>query len=109
MKSSNLKVWQDNSTTQFASVLTDIDDAQLMKKFLRDVMTEKEIIEISSRLEAAKMLRAGVKYTTISDETKLSSRTIARISEWLKYGCKGYDVALMVINKHSHIPSASAV
>ena len=110
MKKDVLKVWQDNNAQQFADVLADIDDAQSMKNFLRDVMTEKEIIEISSRLEAAKMLKAGVKYTTIVEETKLSSRTIARISEWLKNGCKGYDKALTLVNQHhTHIPPASAV
>ena len=110
MKKDVLKVWQDNNAQQFADVLADIGDSQSMKNFLRDVMTEKEIIEISSRLEAAKMLRAGVKYTTIAEETKLSSRTIARISEWLKNGCKGYDEALTLVNQHhAHIPPASAV
>lgn len=110
MKKDVLKVWQDSNAQQFAGVLADIGDVQSMKNFLRDVMTEKEIIEISSRLEAAKMLKAGVKYTTIAEETKLSSRTIARISEWLKNGCKGYDEALTLVNQHhTHIPPVSAV
>ncbi len=109
MKKGALKVWQEYNAQQFAGVLADIGDVRSMKNFLRDVMTEKEIIEISSRLEAAKMLKAGVKYTIIAEETKLSSRTIARISEWLKNGCKGYDEALTLVNKnHTHIPPASA-
>ena len=80
-----------------------------MQNFLRDVLTEKEIIEVSARLEAAKMLRAGAKYTNIVAATKLSSRTVARISDWLQNGTGGYDAALSVIDDHhAHIPPARA-
>lgn len=76
-----------------------------MRNFLRDVMTEKEIIEISARLEAARMLTNGDKYTEIIKQTKLSSRTVARISEWLKDGCNGYSKVINQIPNHQkHIP-----
>lgn len=101
------KVWKSNIARQFAVALVDISDKQTMQNFLRDVMTEKEIIEISARLEAARMLTRGDKYTDITNKTKLSSRTVARISDWLKNGCSGYQVALLNIEKHhSHIPPA---
>ena len=78
-----------------------------MENFLRDVMTEKEIIEVSSRLEAARMLQAGNTYTDIVASTKLSSRTVARISDWMKNGCSGYAAALKEIH-HNHIAPARA-
>ncbi|EDK72579.1 hypothetical protein TM7_0280 [candidate division TM7 genomosp. GTL1] len=65
-------------------------------------MTEKEINEISSRLEAAKMLDQGKKYTEIVEKTKLSSRTIARISDWMQNGCDGYSAVLGIVNTHHH-------
>lgn len=72
-------------------------------------MTEKEIIEISSRFEAAKMLQQGKKYTEIIEKTKLSSRTVARISDWMQNGCGGYEAALELANAHhGHIPPARA-
>ena len=76
-----------------------------MQAFLRDVMTEKEIIELSARLEAAKMLSDGEKYTDIVATTKLSSRTVARISDWLRSGTGGYKDA---IAHHSHLWPARA-
>lgn len=100
-------VWQDKSAQQLAEALIAIADKQTMQNFLRDVMTEKEIIEISSRLEAAKMLQEGEKYTDIVAKTKLSSRTVARISDWLQNGCNGYQAALNVIH-HDHISPARA-
>lgn len=100
-----MKIWQNKSTQQLAGVLTAISDKQTMQNFLRDVMTEKEIVEISSRLEAAKMLQDGEKYTDIVAKTKLSSRTVARISDWLQNGCNGYEAAISSIH-HDHMSPA---
>lgn len=87
---------------QLAEVLCSITDVDTLSRFLRDVMTEKEIIEISARLEAAKMLTAGETYTAVIKRTKLSSRTVARISEWLQNGTGGYQAAL-AITAHLHM------
>ena len=101
-------IWRNATTQQLADVLVAIDDSDLMKNFLRDVMTEKEIIEVSARLEAARMLQAGYKYTDIVTKTKLSSRTVARISDWMKNGCDGYANILGQMKHHDHIPPARA-
>lgn len=102
-------IWNQDSPQQFAMVLSTIDDTQTMQDFLRDVMTEKEITEISARLAAATMLKNGKKYTEIIDATTLSSRTIARISDWMKNGSNGYDKALNIIaTHHDHIPPTRA-
>ena len=104
-----MRVWEKESPQQLVEVLADITDYQIMRNFLRDVMTEKEITEISSRLEAARMLTVGKKYTEIVAKTKLSSRTVARISDWLQNGCNGYQAALKSLNqKHRHIPPVRA-
>lgn len=98
-------IWDSDTAQQLVDVLASISDASDMQNFLRDVMTEKEIIEVSARLEAARMLNNGETYTDITRTTKLSSRTVARISDWLKDGYKGYPVALRVISAHhEHTP-----
>ncbi len=102
-------IWQTPSPRQFVEVLAAIDDIAMMQNFLRDVMTEKEIIEISSRLQAAIMLQQGKKYTEIIEQTKLSSRTVARIRDWMQNGCGGYQAALTIADAHhSHMPPARA-
>jgi TrpR-related protein YerC/YecD len=109
MLSKDKAIWDNSQAEQFVSALLAIGDATAMKAFLRDVMTEKEIIEISARLEAAKMLQNGAKYTEIVEATNLSTRTVARISDWLQNGCGGYASVLSKINTHrSHISPASA-
>lgn len=102
-------IWKSELAQQLVGVLSYINDAKTMQSFLSDVMTEKEISEVSARFEAAKMLRDGVKYTDIVAATKLSSRTVARISDWLQNGAGGYDAALELIDAHhAHIPPARA-
>lgn len=100
-------VWKTDMNRELSSVLCDITDEQVMQNFLRDVMTEKEIIEIAARFKAAGMLSAGKKYTEVIAETKLSSRTIARISDWLQRGSNGYAPALeKAALHHDHTPPA---
>ena len=105
MTQDNSKVWNDKNAQQLVEALLSISDKLTMQNFLRDVMTEKEIVEISARLEAARMLMDGKKYTEIVEKTKLSSRTVARISEWLKNGCTGYEAALKSVH-HKHMSPA---
>ena len=107
MNDEKTTVWKNETTQRFAEALLSIDTVEVLRDFLRDVMTEKEIIEISSRLEAARMLQAGSTYTDIVAATKLSSRTVARISEWMKNGCNGY-AAVLGQGHHTHISPARA-
>lgn len=102
-------IWNNKSIAQLAKALIAIEDNTTMQAFLSDIMTEKEITEISARLEAARMLKAGNTYTDIILRTKLSSRTVARISDWIKNGNGGYAAVLNKTTHHNHIPPARAV
>lgn len=102
-------LWKEKNAAQLVRALVAIDDTKVMQNFLRDVLTEKEIIEISARLEAARMLRNGKTYTEIIEKTKLSSRTVARIKGWMQNGTGGYATILENLDTHtSHIPPARA-
>jgi TrpR-related protein YerC/YecD len=70
------------------------------KSFFRDLLTEREIIEFSNRWQAARLLDEGVIYPKIQAQTGLSTRTIARISRWLKKGKGGYRLMLNRLNHH---------
>ena len=98
-------IFDSPQAQQLVLVLSEMKNNSDIENFLRDVLTEKEITEISARLEAARLLSTKEKYTAISEQTKLSSRTIARISEWLQNGTNGYKAAFSIIEKHhKHIP-----
>jgi len=103
----NPEIWTTPPAQRLTSALLEIKDATTLQRFLRDLMTESEIIEICARFEAAKLLSEGAKYTDITQYTRLSSRTVARISDWSQNGTGGYAAALNLINHHSHSTSQS--
>ncbi len=94
-------VWEQELPSVFADTVCSISNPGLMRAFLRDVMTEKEIIEVSARLRAAEMLMQGRTYKDIVAETKLSSRTVARISDWMQNGAGGYGAVLAGVHAHT--------
>lgn len=76
-------------------------------RFLRDLLTEAEIVEFSNRWQAAQMLNNKVSYTKIRGQTGLSSTTIARISSWLQNGRGGYKLMLNRLAAHHHTSFSS--
>ena len=62
--------------------------------FFEDACTVKEILDVSQRLKAAKMLSSGANYADISRETGMSTATISRVSKCLEYGAGGYRLAI---------------
>ena len=62
--------------------------------FFEDVCTVKEILDISQRLKAARMLASGSNYADISRETGMSTATISRVSKCLDYGAGGYRLVI---------------
>lgn len=79
--------------TNYLSLESDKDK---IFNFLRDLLSEKEIIEFSKRFEVANMLLNKLSYSQIEEKTKMSSTTIARVSKYLLWENKGY---LEAINK----------
>jgi len=75
------KLWQ---------AVLELKNIEEARRFFRDLLTEPEILEFSNRWKAARMLNQKVPYTEIAKQTGLSSRTIARISQWLNRGKGGY-------------------
>ncbi|PIR86667.1 MAG: TrpR, YerC/YecD [Candidatus Harrisonbacteria bacterium CG10_big_fil_rev_8_21_14_0_10_49_15] len=94
--------WNTKQTTELIDALLALKDRGQARRFLRDLMTEKELVELGSRWAAARMLAKKVPYTEITKQTGLSSRTVARISQWLNKGMGGYR-ALINASDHTHI------
>ena len=72
------------------------------KSFLRDLLTESELVEFSNRWKAAQMLAQKISYTEVEKETGLSSTTVARVSKWLNAGKGGYRLMIKRIMKNTH-------
>ncbi len=72
------------------TVILKLETLSECKKFFRDLLTAKEINDITERWKIAKMLANGVPYSQIESELGISSTTIARVHKWLKGGKGGY-------------------
>ena len=70
-------------------VLSSIDNADDMKLLLTDLCTNNEIEQMTQRLIAAKLLLSGKTYSQVIEETDISSATLSRVSNAVKYG-NGY-------------------
>ena len=70
--------------------IASIDDVDDCKSFFEDICTTSEILEMSRRLKAAKLLSEGVVYADIAANTGLSTATISRVNHCIKYGSDGY-------------------
>ncbi len=95
--------WDNKKTKDLIKVILALKKENEAKIFFRDLLTEKEIIEFGNRWYAANMLSEKISYKDIEKETGLSSRTIARISKWLKTGKGGYRKMLKRLNHHRNL------
>lgn len=62
--------------------------------FFEDLCTVREILNLAQRLDTAVMLKDGAAYNEISERIGISTATISRVNNCLKYGNGGYMLAL---------------
>lgn len=89
-----MKAVRPKDIDELYNAIVRLESIDECRRFLRDLLTETEIKEFAERWKVARMLSQGVPYTTIEEETGLSSRTIARVHKWLKEGKGGYTMML---------------
>lgn len=96
--------WNNSKTENLISAILALKNKKEAKLFLRDLLTEKELLELGNRWKAARMLQKKNSYEKIEKKTGLSSRTIARISAWLANGRGGYRLMISRMNKKHSKP-----
>lgn len=96
----------NQKTKDLLKAILALESEKEAKMFLRDLLTEQEIVEFGNRWKVARMLSQKIAYPEIQKATGLSTRTIARISKWLKSGKGGYK--LMIKKLSHHQPSSNS-
>ena len=71
-----------------------LESVEECEKFLEDLCTVRELMDLSQRLEVASMLRQGNNYQAICKQTGASTATICRVGKCLNYGPGGYTMVL---------------
>lgn len=89
-----MKNWHDESTDALCAAFLSLTNKEECYAFLEDICTIKEILDMSQRLEVARMLRSGASYTTITKATGASTATISRVSKCCEYGTGGYSTVI---------------
>mgnify|MGYP001600108398 CR=1 FL=1 len=97
--------WKSKGNQRLIQAILALKTEDKAERFLRDLMTEKEIEEFAKRLKAAEMLTKKIPYSVIENETGLSSTTVARVAKWLNGKGGGYRAIISKLHHHNSIQS----
>ena len=93
--------WKNEENKNLVKAILALKTSSETERFLRDLLTEQEIIEFGKRLQTAKMLTNKIPYSTIEQITGLSSTTIARVAKWLNGTGGGYKTIINRLHHHN--------
>lgn len=80
---------KEKLSNELFALLASIDNPDDMKLLFGDMCTEREIEQMASRIEAAKLLLEGKTYSQVTEVCDISSATLSRVSRCVQYG-EGY-------------------
>ncbi len=81
-------------TEAFFNAILSLETPEECCRFFEDVATIGEVQSMAQRLQVAKLLAQGLKYSDIAERTGASTATISRVSRCLSYGADGYKLVL---------------
>lgn len=81
-------------TDMLVDAILKLETREECYRFLEDLLTIREMEDLSQRLQVAKLLTDKVTYTEITQKTGASSATIGRVNRALSYGADGYKTIL---------------
>lgn len=85
---------RNEATDMLVKALLSLENEEECYRFLEDICTYKEMLDLAQRLQVAGMLRRKVTYSDIVHETGMSTATISRVNRAMLYGAGGYKTVL---------------
>jgi len=76
--------------TKLVSVFKGLKTEPQLEDFLVGILTPKEIIELSRRIDIVKMLKQGVQHHVIAERLKVGVATVTRGSKEIQKGRLAY-------------------
>lgn len=73
-----------NTKNIFYKKIIDLKNKKDVNKFFANFFSQNEINEFANRFYVASLLNKNITYSKIQEQTKISSRTIAKISKKIK-------------------------
>lgn len=65
-----------------------------LKRFIDDIFTPQEILDLGQRLRAGQLILKGKTYEEIAEKASVSTTTVTRVGQALKHGAGGLEKAL---------------
>ncbi len=94
MNSDTAHGWENQRTTQLFRAILKLKNVSECEDFFRDLLTLREIEEMTERFEIALMLNKKQSYLKIARKVKTSTTTVTRVAHWLNHGRGGYKLVL---------------
>ena len=85
---------KNEQTDRLVKAILSLETEEECYRLMEDLLTMREIRDLSQRLEVAVLLRDKVTYNEIVDRTGVSTATIGRVNRALSYGTGGYALIL---------------
>ncbi len=85
-----MDIFKNEGVELLVNALMMLDTREEYENFLEDLLTTKELLDLSQRLMVAKLLTEKKVYSKIAEETGASSATISRVNRSFCYGKDGY-------------------
>ena len=89
-----MDLFKTDNVKFLVSAIMGLKTEEECKNFIEDIMTTKEILDMSQRLLVAKLLDEGLVYSKIMEVSGASSTTISRVNRCYTYGNGGYKTVL---------------
>lgn len=99
LKNRLTKQEQEGLFIKLAKSLSLLRNPVEMAQFLKDLLSEVEVLMLARRLQIAESLIEGLTYEQIREEMKVSKGTIARVQTWLDLYGEGYRTVVKRIAK----------
>ena len=86
--------WRNPDTEALFEAVLSLETTDEVARFLRDLLTYNELIELGQRWAIVRKLEEGVPYRRIAEEIGVSTATITRVNQWRQHGMSGYRLVL---------------
>mgnify|MGYP002573467570 FL=1 len=89
-----MNIFESDGAKLFVKALLSLETEEECRLFIEDIMTTKEILDMSQRMLVAKLLDEGLVYSKIMQLSGASNTTISRVNRCYAYGGGGYKTVL---------------
>lgn len=86
--------WDDRFLSELYHAFTKLKSAEEFQALFEDLCTPAELRSMADRWRVARLLKEGMSYRTINEQTGVSTATITRVARTMTYGTKGYQILL---------------